>query len=156
MYVDLTEHLADLERTLGAESKTYKTTCQAFLDHPNLRAFKSPKGVILLCSADINKIADDIEILHERDPHGSLEVLPYVHAQGQRIYADPPMHVVAHKYTKGFGEQPLEGWEELLKGSDLSQAVITKVKWYLAAHCPVNYEDIPDELPKEEQENHER
>ena len=143
MYVDLVKHLEDLERALGSESQTYKATAQAFKDHPNLRAYLDHIGVIRLCSADVNPFVTTIDITHRTD-QGSLEILPYINDKGVRIYADPPIYIVGYRNPKGFGEVPLADWEEMLKDSEIAIEVIRKVKWYLKAHCPVNYEDVPD------------
>lgn len=143
MYVDLVKYLEELERTLGPDSTTYKTSSQAFKDHPNLRAYLDHIGCIRLCSVDVNPFVDTIDITH-RTEQGSLEILPYIHDKGQRIYADPPIYVVGYRNPKGFGEVPLCDWEDLMKDSGLAVEVIRKVKWYLGAHRPVNYEDIPD------------
>ena len=143
MYVDLVKHLEDLERNLGSDSQSFKTTAQAFKDHPNLRAYLDHIGVIRLCSVDVNPFVDIIDITHRTD-QGSLEILPYINDKGVRIYADPPIYVVGYRNPKGFGEVPLADWEDLLKDSGIAQEVIRKVKWYLKAHCPVNYEDVPD------------
>lgn len=145
MYVNVIEHLAELERALGADSKTYKTACQAFRDHPNLRAYRDHTGVVMLCSTDTNKLVDGIDVLHRTDDAGSsLLVAPFVKAEGQRVYADPPFYTVGFRNPKGFGECPLADWQVLMEDAELSLEVIRKVKWYLAAHRPVDYDQVPD------------
>lgn len=143
MYVDLVKYLESLEETLGCESPTYQAAAIAYKDHPNLRAYLDHIGVIRLCSIDVNPFVDTIDITH-RTEQGSLEILPFIHDKGARIYADPPIYVVGFRNPKGFGEVPLADWEDLMKDSGLSQDVVRKVRWYLGAHRPVNYEDVPD------------
>ncbi len=146
MYVDLVEHLKVMELKLGPDSASYKLAAKAFADHPNLRAYLDHLGCIRLCSTDVNKTVDLIDITH-RTELGSLEVMPHVNDKGMRVYADPPIFVVGYRNPKGFGEVPLIDWEELMKDAGLSDAVVNKVKRYLGAHQPVNYDQLPEEAP---------
>lgn len=146
MYVDLVKHLEDLERALGTDSQAYRSAAQAYRDHPNLRAYLDHIGCIRLCSVDANPKVDTIEITH-RTEEGSLEILPFLRdndGAGAKIYADPPIYVVGYRNPKGFGDVPLMDWEDLMKDSALGIDVIRKVKWYLGAHRPVDYDQIPE------------
>lgn len=147
MYVDLLEHMTEVERKLGPESRGFRAVNQAFKDHPNLRAYVDHIGCVRLCSTDVNAVADTIDICHRTEDAGSLVIQPFIHAQGQRIYADPPIYVIGYRNLDGFGEVPLPDWEVLLKDASLSDEIIKKVKWYLRAHRPVNYDQVPDEVP---------
>jgi len=148
MYVDLVQHLSCMEKQLGADSSTYKSAAKAFADHPNLRAYLDHLGCIRLCTVDVNKVVNLIDITH-RTEQGSLEILPHLNDKGVRLYADPPIYVVGYRNPDGFGETPLADWEELMKDANLSSEVVQKVKWYLAAHRPVNYDQLPEEKPDE-------
>lgn len=145
MYVDLLEHLSEVESRLGSESRVFKAVSQAFKEHPNLRAYVDHVGVTRLCSSDVNGVVDTIDITHRTEDTGSLVIFPYIQAQGQRIYSDPPIHVIGYRNPDGFGEIPLPDWEEGLKQAGLGQDIVRKVRWYLGAHQPVNYDQVPDE-----------
>lgn len=147
MFVDLLEHIADVERKLGNTSKTFIALSLAFKEYPTLRANLDHTGRVQLCTPDVNKLADTIEITHRIDSNsGSLLISPYVTTEkGVRIYADPPNYVVGSRNPDGFGEIPLADWEELLKDSALSAEVIRKVRWYLGAHAKVDYDQVPDD-----------
>lgn len=145
MYLDLLKHLAELENTLGSESPSFKQAVQAFKDHPNLRAFKDHRGYVRLCTSDVNPLVDTIDITHRTDETGaSLEILPFIHDNGGRIYSDPPFYVVGFRNPKGFGEVPLVDWRELMEDCGISIEVQRKVKWYLSAHAAVDYEAVPE------------
>lgn len=145
MYVDLLEHLSEVERKLGKESKSYKSVSQAFKDHPNLRAYTDHLGVVRLCSADVNGSVDMMDITHRSDDGGSTIIHPFLQVNGQRVYADPPAYVVGYRNLDGFGEVPLPDWEVLLTDAGLSPEVIRKVKWFLGAHRPVNYDQVEEQ-----------
>jgi len=144
MYVDLTIHLADLKKKLGADSLSFKQASQAFRDHPNLRAYLDHLGVIRLCTVDVNSFVDTMDITHRTEEGGSLEIMPFIHDKGIRVYADPPIYIVGHRNFKGFGEVPLHDWKELLLDAGISPEVIEKVKWYLAKHQPIDYDQVPE------------
>lgn len=145
MYIDLLKHLESLEQKLGSESPTYQQQAQAFKDHPNLRAFLDHLGVVRLCTTDVNKVVDSIDITHRTDEAGgSLEILPFLHDKGGRLYADPPIFVVGFRNPKGFGEVPLADWRDLMEDEEISIEVCRKVQWYLKAHAPVDYDEVPD------------
>lgn len=145
MYMDLGEHLDELRRTLGADSGSYRTTETARLEHPNLRAYRDHLGIVRLCSCDVNQYVDNVDLVHRNDDEGSsLEVFPFLTDKGARIYADPPMFVVGYRNPKGFGEVPLHDWQTHLEDAKIPIEIIRKVRWYLGAHAPVNYDQIPD------------
>lgn len=145
MYVDLLEHLHSLEAKLGADSPTYQQQAQAYKDHPNLRAYLDHMGCIRLCTVDVNKVVDSIDITHRTDGEGgSLEILPYLHGKGVRLYSDPPIFVVGYRNLKGFGEVPLTDWRDLMEDAGIANEVQRKVNWYLRAHAPVDYDQVLD------------
>ena len=145
MYVNLLKFLEDLEKNLGSASPSYQQAMQAYKDHPNLRAFVDHLGCTRLCSVDVNPFVDTMDITHRTDEVGaSLEVMPFIHDKGGRIYSDPPFYIVGFRNPKGFGECPLADWREFLNDCGVSNEIQRKVKWYLSAHAPVDYEAVPD------------
>ena len=141
MHVDLLSHLEDLERTLGPESRTFKLASQAFKDHPHLRAFRDPHGAVQICTTNVLPYVDQVEIWSAGT---DLRVGFYINDKGARVFSDPPLWTVARRNPEGFGWVPLAGWEEALAESGLAVEVIRKVKWFLAAHQPASYRNIPD------------
>lgn len=145
MYVDLLKHLEMLEHRLGIESLAYKQQALAFKEHPNLRAYLDHLGVVRLCTTDVNALVDSVDITHRTDDvGGSLEILPFINEKGGRLYSDPPLFVVGYRNPKGFGEVPLVDWRDLMEDAGIANEVQRKVQWYLKAHAPVNYEEVPD------------
>lgn len=145
MYVSVLDHLQELEAKLGSTSPSYLQAAQAYRDHPNLRAFVDHLGCTRLCTVDVNGFVDTMDITHRTDePGASLEILPFIHDKGGRIYSDPPFFVVGHRNPKGFGECALVDWRQFLEDCGISNEVQRKVSWYLKAHMPVDYDAVPE------------
>lgn len=141
MYVDVLSYLEDLEKTLGPDSNSYKVAAQAYKDHPHLRAWLDHLGCTRLCSVDVNQFVDRIELTHRTEQGGSLEIMPFIDDKGVKVYSDPPIFIVGHRNSNGFGEIPLADWKEILEDSQISTEVQRKVKWYMGAHAPVDYNE---------------
>lgn len=140
-FVDIDEEIQRLQKTDWGKAVTIAEMADAF---PDLKLFRDCHGRLRFCSREALLHADDVELVTCYACSGMpLEAWPYVVADksGARLYIDPPRHVVAHHNANGFGEVPVEGWEEKLQADGWSEKAIKKIKQHLTAHPPIFYRD---------------
>lgn len=139
-YVSAREELERLESD-GEWGKVMQLSelLEAF---PDLKLFRDHYGQIKYCSREANAEVDSIEMDSCHTCEGKpIKLWPFVYIdkQGTRLYSDPPLFVIADQNTKGFGEIPRAGWEEVLETAGISRSVMLKVKLHFSGHPPINY-----------------
>lgn len=137
MYIDVLLHIARLRESLGENSRTYKSTCQAFADHPDLKAF-TEGGVVSLCSESANPYMTHIDVTRGQD----IYVYPFLDDKGSVIRSSPPFFYIGSRNPHGFGILPNESWTQEMEEAKISSDIIKKTKNFLSANVPY---DIPTE-----------
>lgn len=132
MFIDLEAHLNALADRSPPEGVNGRI---AQYEHPDLKAFKDPEGVVRFCSFSVLPFVTDVEIKH--DKFGMTYVMLYTSDKGVRIYSDPPLMYVGRYNENGFGEIQDEGWKEQAVEEEWPNDIVKRVQNYFEQHPTV-------------------
>ncbi len=122
----------DLKETLNAEKAEIDAKLKLFDKYPNLRE-QSLRWRKVLCSKDVNSIADQTHFYHSCGccSDSPLYVGPYVQDGEFKIYTDPPQFMIGEKDPYGdFYEIEYDDWQEDLKKINVQNVIIEQVTNY--------------------------
>lgn len=115
---------------------------------PDLKVFRDCYGRLAFCSQEANRDVDKVEMDSCHETNGQpLTARPFVFLDkhGAKLYSEPPHFVVATQNPRGFGEIPLENWEQALVTAKVNIDMIRKIRDHLLRHQPISYLEADDE-----------
>ena len=123
--IELKKKLAEMESEVNALKKLLS-------EYTNLKEDHDRWQHVRLYTSDINPHTDDVEIHHTCGccDDACLLARPFKVVHGTKIFSDPVRFTIGEKIPiyDGSGESPYEGWEEKMKGANISDSVIEKVR----------------------------
>jgi len=105
---------------------------ELYAEFPDIWMHSSRWHTQRMCSVKVNPIATHVDIRHNCGccSDSPIELWPYLEFRGHKIYSDP-CGLCVGEANYGDGENPREGWQDLLRGHKLNETIIEQVaRWF--------------------------
>ena len=140
--IDFQEHLDTLSLSCGIK-KELEALTTAYKDRHYLIALQLSNGKIFPCARKLNSECDEVDF--ETWDEAVMALPHIIDEKGLKLYGDPPALLIAGANPKGFGLVPYKDWDFWIERQGYNLTVMRKIKNYLKAHPPIDY-DVEDAI----------
>jgi len=144
--IEAQEALAKAQKQMAEVTRL----CEAF---PDLEVSTDRWDRKRLVSAKVNSIADQVDFRHNCGccADSPLEARPFILFEGQQVFSDPDCFQVGEKNPSHYHDEPYDGWEERLRGKQISEVAIQLVRDYFAKEVEERRAELQAELEELEE-----